>query len=84
MAENVSQCEGIGKHIIRQTHRFKYQPEFEIPFNPLFLPGQTAGVADNGIGFNERYHAERVRHIIGVSSEGKPKAKTEIGCVYYA
>jgi len=84
LAENVSQCEGIGKHIIRQTHRFKYQPEFEIPFNPLFVPGQTAGVADNGIGFGERYHTERVRHIIGASPEGKPKAKTEIGCVYYA
>ena len=84
LAENVSQCEGIGKHIIRQTHRFKEQPEYEIPFNPLFTPGQTAGLSDNGIGFNGRYHAEKVRHIIGVSSEGKPKAKTELGCVYYA
>jgi len=84
LAENVSQCEGIGKHIIRQTQRFKEQPEYEIPFNPLFVPGQTAGISDNGIGFSGRYHAEKVKHIIGVSSDGKPKAKTLIGCVYYA
>jgi len=84
LAENVDQCEGIAKHIIRESHRFKYQPNFEIPFNPLFTPGQTVGLTDNGIGFNERYHAEAVNHIIGVDSEGKPRARTQLGCVYYA
>ena len=84
LAENAKQCEGIAKHIIRESHRFKFQPDFEIPFNPLFLPGQTAGLIDAMIGFAERYHAEAVRHIIGADPEGKPKARTQLGCVYYA
>jgi len=84
LAENVSQCEGIAKHIIRESHRFKYQPDFEIPFNPLFIPGQTVGLTDKMIGFAERYHAEAINHIIGADSEGKPKARTILGCVYYA
>ena len=84
LAENASQCEGIAKHIIRESHRFKFQPDFEIPFNPLFLPGQTVGLIDAMIGFAERYHAEGVRHIIGADPEGKPRARTQLGCVYYA
>jgi len=84
LAENSKQCEGIAKHIIRESHRFKFQPDFEIPFNPLFLPGQTVGLTDKMIGFAERYHAEAVRHLIGADPEGKPKARTYLGCVYYA
>jgi len=84
LAENASQCEGIAKHIIRESHRFKFQPDFEIPFNPLFLPGHTVGLLDLMVGFAERYHAEAVRHIIGTDPEGKPKARTQLGCVYYA
>jgi hypothetical protein len=84
LAENAKQCEGIAKHVIRESHRFKFQPNFEIPFNPLFLPGQTAGLTDPQVGFAERYHAEGVMHIISVDPEGKPRAKTLLGCVYYA
>ena len=84
LAENASQCEGIAKHIIRESHRFKFQPDFSIPFNPLFVPGQTVGLTDPMIGFAERYHAEAVRHLIGADPEGKPKARTYLGCVYYA
>ena len=84
LAENKLQCEGIAKHIIRESHRFKFQPNFEIPFNPLFLPGQTAGLTDPQVGFNERYHAEGVAHLITVDPEGRPKARTLLGCVYYA
>ena len=84
LAENSSQCEGIAKHIIRESHRFKFQPDFEIPFNPLFLPGQTVGLIDKMVGFNERYVAEAVRHLIGVTPDGKPRVATQLGCVYYA
>lgn len=84
LAENAKQCEGIAKHIIRESHRFKFQPDFEIPFNPLFLPGQTVGLKDPQIGFNERYHAEAVMHLIAVSPEGLPRIRTQLGCVYYA
>ena len=84
LAENAKQCEGIAKHIIRESHRFKFQPNFEIPFNPLFLPGHTAGLTDPQVGFNERYHAEGVAHLITVDPEGRPKARTLLGCVYYA
>ena len=84
LAENAKQCEGIAKHIIRESHRFKFQPNFEIPFNPLFLPGQTVGLTDPQIGFAERYHAEAVAHIMIVDPEGRPKVRTLLGCVYYA
>ena len=84
LAENASQCEGIAKHIIRESHRFKFQPNFEIPFNPLFLPGQTVGLTDPQVGFAERYHAEGVAHLITVDPEGRPKVRTLLGCVYYA
>ena len=84
LAENTSQCEGICKHIIRESHRFKFQPNFEIPFNPLFLPGQTVGLTDPQVGFAERYHAEAVMHLIAVSPDGIPRVKTLLGCVYYA
>ena len=84
LAENSSQCEGIAKHIIRESHRFKFQPNFEIPFNPLFLPGQTVGLTDPQVGFAERYHAEAVAHLITVDPEGRPKVRTLLGCVYYA
>ena len=84
LAENAKQCEGIAKHIIRESHRFKFQPDFEIPFNPLFLPGQTVGLFDPMIGFNERYLAEAVKHLLAVNEEGKPIARTHLGCVYYA
>ena len=84
LAENKLQCEGICKHIIRESHRFKFQPNFEIPFNPLFLPGQTAGLTDPQVGFAERYHAEAVMHLITVDPEGRPRVKTLLGCVYYA
>ncbi len=84
LAENASQCEGIAKHIIRESHRFKFQPNFEIPFNPLFLPGQTVGLTDPQVGFAERYHAEAVMHLITVTPEGIPRVRTQLGCVYYA
>lgn len=84
LAENSSQCEGIAKHVIRESHRFKFQPNFEIPFNPLFLPGHTVGLTDPQIGFAERYHAEAIAHLITVDPEGRPKARTILGCVYYA
>jgi len=78
-AENVNQCEGIGRKIIRDSHRFMKQPDFEIPFNPMLKVGQTVSITDKKIGYNERWYVEEVVHSLEQS-----KGRTRIGCVYYA
>jgi len=85
LAETEAQCKRIGENIILDSHRFIKQPDFEIPFNPKLIVGQTVELTDKKIGYDEdRYFVEEVIHTIGADSEGKMKARTRIGCVYYA
>lgn len=79
LAENFDQCKGIGKKIIRDSHRFLKQPDFEVAFNPFLKVGQTITITDKKIGYNERWYVEAVRHNIG-----QGKGRTTVGCVYYA
>lgn len=79
LAENVDQCLVIGRKIIRDSHRFMRQPDFEIPFNPKLIVGQTIGITDKKIGYSERWYVEEVNHTI---EQGK--GRTRVGCVYYA
>jgi len=85
LAETETQCERIGENIILDSHRFIKQPDFEIPFNPKLIVGQTVELTDKKIGYDEdRYFVEEVIHTIGADAESKMKARTRIGCVYYA
>ena len=85
LAETEAQCKRIGENIILDSHRFIKQPDFEIPFNPKLIVGQTVELTDKKIGYDEdRYFVEEVIHTIGADAEGKMKARTRIGCVYYA
>jgi hypothetical protein len=79
LAENKDQCEGIGRKIIKDSHRYIKQPDFIVPFNPLLKVGQTIALSDKKIGYSERWYVEEVIHTI----EGT-KARTQVGCVYYA
>jgi len=79
LAENIDQCEGIGRKIIRDSHKFMKQPDFEIPFNPMLKVGQTVSITDKKIEYSERWYVEEARHSI---EQGK--GRTSIGCVYYA
>lgn len=78
-AENTNQCKGIGRKIIKDSHRFTKQPNFEVPFNPLLKVGQTVSITDSKIGYSQRWYVEEVTHTI---EQGK--GRTKIGCVYYA
>jgi len=85
LAETEAQCRRIGENVCLDSHRFIKQPDFEIPFNPKLIVGQTVELTDKKIGYDEdRYFVEEVIHTIGADSEGKMKARTRIGCVYYA
>ena len=85
LAETVTQCKRIGENIILDSHRFTKQPDFEIAFNPKLIVGQTVELTDKKIGYNkDRYFVEEAIHTIGADAEGKMKARTRIGCVYYA
>ena len=79
LAENIDQCEVIGKKIIRDSRRLTKQPDFEIPFNPLLRVGQTISITDKKIGYSERWYVEEVNHTI---EQGR--GRTRAGCVYYA
>lgn len=79
LAENKDQCEAIGRKIIKDSHRYTKQPDFIVPFNPLLKVGQTIALSDKKIGYSERWYVEEVIHTI----EGS-KARTQVGCVYYA
>lgn len=79
LAENTDQCKGIGKKIIRDSHRLLKQPDFEVGYNPLLKIGQTIQITDKKTGHTEnRWYVEEVFHIIGQSY-----GATRIGCVYY-
>jgi len=83
LLETVEQCTAVGKKIIRDSHRLGQQADFLIPFNPLIETGQTIAVTDNKIGLDERYYVESISHNIDIN-EGKVKARTQVGGVYYA
>lgn len=78
LAENIDRCKEIGRKIIKDSHRFTKQPDFEIPFNPLLKVGQTVSITDKKIGYSQRWYVEEVNHTIG-----QGKGRTRIGCVYY-
>lgn len=78
LAENTDQCRGIGRKIIKDSHRYTKQPTFEVPFNPLLKVGQTISITDKKIGYSQRWYVEEVNHTI---EQGK--GRTRVGCVYY-
>jgi hypothetical protein len=85
LAETEAQCKRIGNNIILDSHRFIKQPDLEIAFNSKLIVGETVELTDKKIGYDEdRYPAEEVIHTIDIDSEGKMKARTRIGCVFYA
>jgi len=79
LLETVEQCTAVGSKIIRDSHRLGQQ----VDFNPLIETGQTIAVTDNKIGLDERYYVESISHNIDIN-EGKVKARTQVGGVYYA
>jgi len=84
LIETQEQCIAVGKKIIRDSYRGLAQPNFEVPFNPLLIPGQTIEITDKKIGFSEeRWYVESVVHSIE-AGEGLLKGRTQAGCVYYA
>ena len=85
LAETEAQCKRIGENIIPDSHRFIEQPDFNVQFNPKLIVGQTVELTDKKIGYNkDRYFVEEAIHTIGADAEGRMKARTRIGCVYYA
>lgn len=78
LAENTDQCRGIGRKIIKDSHRYTKAPTFEVPFNPLLKVGQTIAITDKKIGYSQRWYVESVNHTIG-----QGKGRTRVGCVYY-
>jgi len=83
LAENKDQCEGIAKNIIRESHRMRFQPDFEVPFNPLIHVGDKLTISDKKVGYTGSWLIEDLTHNIGVNADGSIKARTQIGCVYY-
>ncbi|MBA7549238.1 hypothetical protein ES705_41714 [subsurface metagenome] len=84
LIETQEQCIAVGKKIIRDSYRGLAQPNFEVPFNPLLIPGQTIEITDKKIGFSEeRWYVESVVHNLE-AGEGLIKGRTQVGCVYYA
>ena len=85
LAETEAQCKRIGENIILDSHRFTKQPDFRVTFNPKLIVGHTVELTDKKIGYNEsRYLVEEAIHYIDIDGEGKIKARTRIGCVFYA
>jgi hypothetical protein len=84
LAENEDQCEGIAKNIIRESHRMRFQPDFEVPFNPLMKVGDKLTISDKKVGYSGSWLIEDITHNIGVNSDGSIKARTQLGCVYFA
>jgi len=85
LAETETQCKRIGENVILDSHRFIRQPDFRVTFNPMLIVGHTVELTDNKIGYNEsRYLVEEAIHYIDIDGEGKIKARTRIGCVFYA
>lgn len=82
LLETEAQCKAVGSKIIRDSHRMGQQADFEIPFNPLIQTGQTIAIIDKKIGITERYYIESLSHNIDIN-EGKVRARTQIGGVYY-
>jgi len=78
LAENTDQCRGIGRKIIKDSHRYTKAPTFEVPLNPLLKVGQTIAITDKKIGYSQRWYVESVNHTIG-----QGKGRTRVGCVYY-
>lgn len=82
LIETQDQCIEIGKKLIRDSHNDLAQPNFEVPFNPLLIPGQTVEITDEKIGFSaERWYVTSVAHNIQINPV---KGRTQVGCVYYA
>jgi hypothetical protein len=85
LAETDAQCKRIGTNIIKDSHRFIEQPDFVVPFNPKLIVGQVVNMTDTKIGYSaDDYFVEEVVHYIEIPADGRIKARTRIGCVWYA
>ena len=85
LAETAAQCKRVGENVILDSHNRIQQPDFEVPFNPKMIVGQTIELTDKKIGYDEsKYLAAQVHHEINVSADGKLKARTKFAGVYYA
>jgi len=85
LAETPEQCKRVGENVILDSHRFTEQPDFRIIFNPKLIVGHTPELTDKKIGYDKsRYLVEEAIHYIDIDKEGKIKARTRIGCVFYA
>ena len=85
LAETVAQCKRIGENVIIDSHRFVEQPDIEVPYNPKLTVGQTIRLTDKKHGYDEDdYLIEEVIHYIIYDDDGKIKARTRVGGVFYS
>ena len=84
LAETEAQCKRIGENVIIESHRFILQPDYLVAFNPKLIMGCTVKLTDTKIGYDENWVVEEVVHMINIGKTGEIKARTRIGCVYYA
>ena len=84
LAETEEQCKRIGENVIIESHRFIKQPDYLVAFNPLLVVGCTVKLTDTKIGYDENWVVEEVVHMINIGGKGEIRARTRIGCVYYA
>ncbi len=82
LLETQEQCAAVGKKIIRNSHKIGIGI-FEIPFNPLMIPGETVGLSDRKIGLTQRFLIEGVGHNGIFDDEGKIKVRTVVVGVRY-
>lgn len=84
LAETKAQCKRIGEYVIIESHRFTKQPDYLVAFNPKLVVGCTVKLVSPAIGYNEEWVVEEVIHKLNIDDKGAIKARTRIGCVYYA
>lgn len=84
LVETEEQCKRIGENVIIESHRFIKQPDYLVAFNPKLVVGCTVKLTDTKIGYDEEWVVEEVIHMLNIGKTGEIKARTRIGCVYYA
>lgn len=84
LAETEEQCKRIGENVIIESHRFIKQPDYLVAFNPKLVVGCTVKLTDTKIGYDEEWVVEEVIYMLNIGKTGEIKARTRIGCVYYA
>lgn len=84
LAETEAQCKRIGENVILESHGFIKQPDYLVAFNPKLIVGCTVKITSATIGYDEEWVVEEVIHMFNIGKDGEIKARTRIGCVYYA